>query len=275
MSETPIDATPPSGERTQAPARWPVAQYAAALALVAVATVLAAGVEHLAGAPNLTLIYVLPVIATATWFGWGPSLAATAASVLAFDFFFTAPRYSLEIDSPSDIWAAGLLLVIAAVVSAVAAQSRRRAHGSEQAAEQAGALQALAHVVIHSGSQDEILAAAASALNRIFRAPAAIFVKRGAELRLAACAGGATITTAEEEAARGTLDSGVQSRAETYPFTGSAFDFWPVAARGHGACVVGVSFLAAGRPRPAEAERFIEIVGAYLAIALERPASAG
>src|SRR4051812_20066546 len=90
-------------------------QYAVSALLVAAATVLAFVVDQLIAAPNLTLIFVLPVMIAATAFGWGPALAAVILGVLAFDFFFTAPYISFRIDRPSDIWAAVLLLAVAAI----------------------------------------------------------------------------------------------------------------------------------------------------------------
>jgi two-component system sensor histidine kinase KdpD len=238
---------------------------------VALAAAIAFGVEDQVGAPNVTLILVLPVIAAATAFGWGPSLAAIVASVLAFDFLFTEPRYSLVIASPSDIWAAGLLLAIATIVSAVAAESRRRQLAAGRAAEQAQALQTLAHVVIQAGPDPEILAAAATALNQIFRAPSVIYMRQGPALRPVASAGGARMTAAEEEAAISARDSGLRSRAETYPYAASEFDFWPVESSGDCRWVLGVSFMNSGRARPEAPDRFIEIVGAYLAAALAHP----
>ena len=172
---------------------------------VALATVLAFVVANLIAAPNLTLIFVLPVVIAATAFGWGPALNAAVLGVLAFDFFFTQPYYSFRIASPSDLWAAGLLLVIAAIVSSVAAEARRRAVEARLAAEQAQALQGLAHVVIEGRAEADILKAAANALSQIFSAPAAIFLERGSALRPVATAGGAEITGAEEEAASGAL----------------------------------------------------------------------
>jgi len=148
-----------------------------ALVFVALATGLALLVQHLISAPNVTLIYVLPVIISATLFGWGPSLLAVAVGVIAFDFFFTEPYYSLTMTKPSEIWAAVLLFVIASIVTSVAAQSRRRAMEAREAAERAQALQALAHTVIEGRSQSQILQAAATALHRIFRAPAAILMQ--------------------------------------------------------------------------------------------------
>src|SRR5262249_27566347 len=139
----------PASRGTRAARGLPAAgQYAVSLLLVGAATVLAFVVKNLIAAPNLTLIFVLPVILAGLAFGWGPSLAAVILGVLAFDFFFTVPYFSFRITTPSDIWAAGLLLVVAAITTTVAAQSRRRAVEAALAAERAEALQKLAQVVI-------------------------------------------------------------------------------------------------------------------------------
>jgi len=284
MSDLATGEPPPIAEsaaldgRQQAEGGWselpPAARYGASVLFVALAAGFAFIVQDRVGAPNLTLIFVLPVIASATAFGWGPSLVATLASVLTFDFFFTEPKFSLVIASASDVWAAALLLVIAATVSAVAAESRRRRLAAERSAEQAQALQTLAHAVIQAGPDPEILAAAATALSQIFHAPSVIFMRQGAAFGPVARAGGARITPAEEEAAIGARDSRLHTRAENYPFPASEFDFWPVASPEDCGCVLGVSFLNAGRSRPAQPDRFIEIVGAYLAAALARRADA-
>jgi K+-sensing histidine kinase KdpD len=255
------------GEKRPLPA---AAQFGAALLFVAVATGCGFILEPLIGAPNLTLVFVLPVLAAATLFGWGPSLVATIASVLAFDFFFTEPRYSLAIARPADIWAAGLLLVIAAVVCTIAAESRRRERAARRAADQAEALQGLAHLVIHASPTPEILAGAATALHLIFRAPSVVFLQLAGALRPIASAGGATITEAEVEAASGVVETRLPARADTYPYHRSSFDFWPVETTDGRACVIGVGFVQAGQTRPATPERFIEIVAAYLATTLAR-----
>jgi K+-sensing histidine kinase KdpD len=254
----------PSGGARRTP---PAAQYAASLLFVAVATVLAFVVEQLIAAPNLTLLFVLPVVIAATSFGWGPALAAAVTGVLAFDFFFTEPLYSFRITSPSDLWATGLLLAIAAIVSGVAAESRRRSVEARQAAGQAQALQALAHVVIEARPRSEILQAAAIALNRIFDAPAVIFMEQGRTFSPVATAGAPGITAAEEEAARGSLASQAPIRAEMYPYDRSKFDIWPVATPAGFRCAVGVDFTRAGRERPAAPERAVEVVVGYLAAA--------
>ena len=246
-----------------------VAQYVTALLLVGAATLVDFVVKQLIGTPHLTLIYVVPVVAAATAFGWGPALAAVLASVLAFTYFFTQPYYSFRIDSPSDIWAAGLLMVIAAIVTTLAAESRGRALEARRAAAQAEALQRLAHAVIEARAPAEILQAATTALHQIFRAPAVIFLKDGERLRCVASAGRPDITPADEEAARGALEESLHTRGETYPYDQAEFEFWPVATPTGGPCVVGVDFTRADGGRPAKPEKFVDVVTAYLAIALK------
>jgi K+-sensing histidine kinase KdpD len=75
--------------RAAAPPLPLIVQYGLAFVFVALATGLAFLVQPLISAPNVTLIYVLPVIVSATLFGWGPSLLAVAVGVVAFDFFFS------------------------------------------------------------------------------------------------------------------------------------------------------------------------------------------
>jgi K+-sensing histidine kinase KdpD len=268
MSEPPVDHPAPSGAALSAdPAgsmlRGP-APYLLSLGLVALATVLAFVVENLIAAPNLTLIFVLPVVIAATGFGWGPALLAAAGGVLSFDFF-TEPRYSFRIASASDIWAAALLLIIAAIVSTVAAESRRRALLAARAADQAQALQGLAHVVIEARPQGEIVQAAAKALHRIFQAPAVIFEVGDGGLAPTALAGSPTITAEVTEAAEGALATQLPIRSEAYPYDHSPFDLWPVQTPAGARYVLGVDFTQSSRERPAAPQRFVDVVGGYLA----------
>jgi K+-sensing histidine kinase KdpD len=245
-----------------------VARYAASLFLVALATGVALSTERLVGSQNVTLVFVIPVVLAATVFGWGPSMASVVSGVLAFDFFFTEPRYSFEIASPTDIGAAVLLLLTAAIVSAVAAEARRRADEARQAAYRAEALRVVAHMVIEAHPAAEIIQAAAIALNRIFRAPTVVLAQRTGSLSPLALIGAPVLTEIEERAAIGCLESRLPSRAQIYPFPNSRFDFWPVTGRSGLPLVLGIDFTRAERPGPGEPERSVEVVAGYLALAI-------
>jgi two-component system sensor histidine kinase KdpD len=245
----------------------PLARYAAALVLVGLAVALGFVFQRLVSPGGLTLLFVLPVIVAATAFGWGPSLLAVAASVLAFDYFFTPPFFSLAIARPADAWAAVMLLVIATFASAVAAEARRQAIRTQRAARQAGALYSLAHVVIEGRPRREVVQAAAIALGQIFGAAVSIFEEGEAGVQLLAASPGADVSVADEEAALGAITLQVPSHARSYPFEDSHFDFWPIRTASAEVFVIGVDFSKSPDGRPAQPERLIETVGAYLAAA--------
>ncbi len=247
-------------------------RYALSLALIAVATVVAFACAPAVDARSLALVYVVPVALSAAWWGWGPSLTSAVLGVFVFEFFFIPPRFSILVSSGSDLWALGLMLLVAAIVSSVSAQARQRAVEARTAADRAEALQGLAHKVIQARPSAELVSAAAEALHRMFKAPAAVFAESPAGITLAAADGGATVSEADREAAAWTLDSGLPSRAETYPFPDSSFDAFPVSSRGHGRFVLAVKFGDASDGRPADADRLLELAGGYLAAA---PADAG
>jgi two-component system sensor histidine kinase KdpD len=262
---TPLSSRTLDG-RTDGAERLPAfAQYGAAVMLVAAATLVASAADDLVQAPSLTLIFVIPVVVAATSLGWGPSVAAVVASVLAYDFFFTQPYFNLRMTEPSEIWAAVLLLATSAIVSGVAGQARRHALEARRAADQAQALQALAHVIIEDRPQPEVIEAAATALSRVFAAPAIIFTETEGRLRAEATAGGATASVEETKGAGNALEARTYFRGETYPNDQSKFDFWPVITPTARRYVLSVDFTSSVFDRPPDSERFFEIVGAYLA----------
>lgn len=250
------------------------AQYALILALVAAASLAAVLFEARTGAPNLSLVFVLPVVVAAAAFGWGPSLFAAVAGVLAFNFFLIEPRYTFHVAESSNVWALVLLSAVATIVSVIAAESRRRAVGARRAADQAIALQALARTLVGAVERDAIAQASAEALARLFGAAAAVVVETDAGLELAGLAGTAGISPADEEAARWAIAARIPSRADSYPADGSTFDFWPVISAGRRGAAIGVRLSALPGGRPEAAEALVEIVAGHLSVALSREALA-
>jgi len=239
------------------------ASYSLSALMVAAAAVGAFVVERLAGPTNLALIFVAPVVLSAVAFGWGQALAAGVGGVLAFDFFFVEPRFTLRVAGGSDLWVLSLLLAVAALVSTVAGQGRRRALEAAQARSQVGTLAAFAAAVRIAPSEEAALQAAAEALHRLFSAPAVVFRRRELALTVAASAGGGEASPAETAAARWALGSGLPLRAGAYPCDGSVLDVWPAG----GGVVLGVDFSRAARPRPDEADAIAGLLRAALAAA--------
>lgn len=263
------DTAPP-----MTPRRLPAwAGYASALALVAAATVAAILVQRLTSIPNLSLVFVLPVVIAAASFGWGPSLAAALAGALAYNFFLIAPLYTLRVADSANAWAVILLLATAALVSAVAAQARTKALEARLAAAQALALQALARQLVGALDRPAIAQVCAEALARLFQAPAVVLV--GEQAEPLGLAGGAILSPPDQEAASWALASRLATRGGAYPVDKARFDFWPVVTPQRGQAVVGVAISGREQGRPEAPERLVEIVCAYLSVALDRDHYAG
>ena len=62
-------------------------RYLASTAMTAVATVVAVGVDSKVTIPNLSLVFVVPVIIAGVSLGLGPSLCSAVLGALAFNFF--------------------------------------------------------------------------------------------------------------------------------------------------------------------------------------------
>lgn len=258
---------------TDSVARIPAwAGYSGAIAMVAAATLAAIVVDRAMPAPNLSLVFVLPVVIAAVSFGFGPAMVSALAGVLSYNFFLIEPRFTLRVADPANVWALILLLITAAVVSAVAADARRRALEARQAASQAIALQSLARGLVGDSTREALAARCAEALGRLFGAPAVVLLDRPGGLAPTALAGVETLADADLEAARWSLASGCSTRGGAYPVDGATFDFWPLTTPHRQQAVIGVRLSGEAASRPEAPERLVGIVAGHLSVALDREA---
>ena len=71
---------------------------------------------------NIDLVFLTAVVAVAVRFGLWPSLVASVAASLCYNFFFMAPLYTFTIADPTNVAAFIFFTIIAIVVSNVAAR---------------------------------------------------------------------------------------------------------------------------------------------------------
>ena len=257
----PLLGSPP----LEAPA---VVGYLASFAMTALATFVAVGVDREVTIPNLSLIFVVPVIITGVGFGLGPSLFSAVLGALAYNFFLTEPRYSLAVDDPANIWAIGLLFVVGLIVSGVAHTSGRRATDAAHLRRQTIVLQGYSRDVVAADNTEAIISITSQALAALFQVPVAVIFVTGGEVVSVNRVGGVEPQEGELEAARSSLTTGTAVRAGIYPALDSRFDFWPVITAVGQDAVIGLAF----NPddRPSEPDTLVDIVAGILALALYR-----
>src|SRR5215212_2369677 len=114
--ETEPSKTEPSKPEPNEASRSAWRRYLWPAALVALATAL--GVlarEHLA-APDLVMVYLLVIGVTAALFGRGPSVMASALSVLTYNFFFVPPFFTFEVHDQSHLLTFAMMFVVGLLI---------------------------------------------------------------------------------------------------------------------------------------------------------------
>jgi PAS domain S-box-containing protein len=102
-------------------------RYAVAALAVTTAVVVRMALEPtLAG--RLPFITLFAAVVISSWFGGlGPGLAATAGCLLAADFFWLAPRYSLYASGAADVFGLAMFGIIGVAISVLQEMSQRSA----------------------------------------------------------------------------------------------------------------------------------------------------
>ena len=79
------------------------------------------------GIENVDLVFLTAVVGVAVRYGLWPSLLASVAASLCYNFFFLPPVYTFTITDPTNVAAFFFFMLIAILVSNVAARVRTQA----------------------------------------------------------------------------------------------------------------------------------------------------
>jgi len=101
--------------------------YLMALLITAIGLGAAGLIKPYFGIENVDLVFLTAVVGVAVRYGLWPSLVASVAASLAYNFFFLPPIYTFTITDPTNIAAFFFFMLIAILVSNVAARVRTQA----------------------------------------------------------------------------------------------------------------------------------------------------
>jgi two-component system sensor histidine kinase KdpD len=109
---------------TDAPKPFDPLPYIVALLAIALALGIGKAMQPLFGIENADLVFLTAVVGVAVRYGLIPSLLATVAASLCYNFFFLPPVYTFTITDPTNVAAFVLFTVVAVIVSNIAARGR-------------------------------------------------------------------------------------------------------------------------------------------------------
>ena len=101
--------------------------HAVALAAVAVLTGGIGAIEARGHIANISMLYLIVVLATATIAGRGPAISASISAFLMFNWFFVQPLHTLSVGDPNEWFALVIFLATAVITGQLAANQRERA----------------------------------------------------------------------------------------------------------------------------------------------------
>ncbi|MFZ5775382.1 MAG: DUF4118 domain-containing protein [Thermodesulfobacteriota bacterium] len=195
------------GERQSATRKHRPAQtiawagHAAAVALVAGATLLCALARPFFSPTNMVMFYLLAVVAAAVRLGPSPAVLTSLLGVLAFDFFFVEPRLSFAVADAEYLLTFAGFLIVGLVISAQVGRSRERAESLRLREVQTASLYYLSRDLAGAADLVAITAAVLRNLRESLNARVVIFLADGDQLKIISASEKLEITLKERAVA--------------------------------------------------------------------------
>ena len=105
----------------------------------------------------MSLVYLMAVLLVAIRHGLGPSIAASIASALAYNFFFTDPLFTLDIYDIRDILTVVFFLLTAVIASNLAARVGSQVEATRLSARRTANLYGFSRKIAAAANQDDVL----------------------------------------------------------------------------------------------------------------------
>jgi two-component system sensor histidine kinase KdpD len=184
--------------------------YARAVAIVAIATGVAAAARALVSLPDVEMLFLLGVTIVAVSSGRGPSLLASALSVAAYDFFFVPPPLTLDVADARYLLTFAMMFGIGVLISTLALRVSEQQRAAVTREQRTAALYALSRQLGSALDAGEVARVCTRAAADALDAEAVLLApdRKGGMAPLSAFPAGAVLRDAELEVATWVLHHG-------------------------------------------------------------------
>ncbi len=242
-----------------------------ALGLVALTTVAAVAVRPVLGSNAIDLLYLLPVIAAATLFGLRPSLAATLAAALAYNFFFLPPLYTFTISDPQNLVTLLVLAAVAVVASQLAGRLQREATIGARTATENAALAGFGQQLAAVSDEAATAATVCKEVAQLLDVSTILLTPEGTRLRvIGAWPNGPLLGPLDHAAAEWAFDRSEVTGRDSGTLTASDWQFHPLETALGVLAVLGVARQGSGDPIPPDKRVLFTTLIGQAALAHER-----
>lgn len=249
--------------------------YLEALAITALVAAGGIAIAERVELPNISLIFVIPVLSAAVRHGLFASLWAAALAVLAYDYFFLPPLYAFTIADLADVVALLFFLLVALVTSALAARTHAEARTAQREARTTAQLYDFSRKIAGVADLDDLLWIVVAHLARALNAEIVVLMpQQGKLVSRSAFPPDAALDGADLAAAQRAWDFDYRVGGFNDPVTPSPRLFMPIHTGRSEIGVVGVLPLDPSGRLSREDRDVLEAASSQIAVAIERLALA-
>jgi two-component system sensor histidine kinase KdpD len=150
--------------------------YLQALLLMVLATLLGRAVHSFFSPANIIMIYILCVVVTAAFWGFGPSILTCILSVLLWDYFFVKPHFTFAVEDTQYIFAFITLLLVSLTISYLTTRIRQQTEAAQRRESETATLYALSRTLASVVGLDSTVRAIIDSTRKTFGLDAVIFL---------------------------------------------------------------------------------------------------
>ena len=241
--------------------------YLGAIILVALASLLCEAVRTSLAPTNMVMVYLLAVVLAATRLGLLPAIMTALLSVLAFNFLFIPPRFSLRVHDTEYLFTFFALFVVGVVISSLVASIQEKIVQVRQQEARTNSLYSLTRDLSVAGDGQAVCAALRRAVLNNLGSRLVVLLDRQGSLEQVPDAAVLQLDEGCLDIAAWVMKSGRRAGTDTAAFPEAPFIFVPIKP---GAKTVGVMVIEKGGSSLADSLPLVEAFAGQAAMALER-----
>ncbi len=262
------DKTAPTERAESVATEVNVTGYALAAVAVVAATALSWVARSALTLADLSMIYLLVIMVVALRFGRGPSVAASALSVAAFDFFFVSPLFTFAVSDGRHTLTFGMMFGVGQVISALALRLKRQESNTREREARTVSLYTLSRALGAAVDDAQVSAVLTKQASEVFHTAAGVVLApRDGALAMSAQSGEMPFGSDERAVVSWVLEHGQPAGAGTDTLPGARLTCLPLRS---GLRVLGVLALSGPRAMDRESRDFLDTFVRQAALAAAR-----
>jgi two-component system sensor histidine kinase KdpD len=242
--------------------------YSAALVLfVSIIGFLVAGFIDLT---NIIMFYLLTVIVTAVLWGLWPAIFTAALSLLAFDFLFVSPRFTITVYDTQYLITFAALFIVGVTISILIVRAKDSAMAAQLKEQYVSTLFSLSEELTRAASTKDILKAVVSNIEKSYGWSVVVLVSHENDLQQIASSAGLLLSENDLAVAKWCLKIGEDVGFDTSTLPGSGFRFIPMKTTSATLGVIGIKPDNSIKMFTVEQERILHSFAVQATLAMER-----